>query len=517
MNKVMELQKLSTGEQDFAIIRNTHRVYVDKTSFIYQLLCDSSKFFFLSRPRRFGKSLLINTLKEIFSGNKQHFQGLFIEDKIEWKTYPVLHFDFSNIDFKGKGLEKAIQDRLKEIGQLYQITFEETAIGSKFKELIVKLREKTGEQVVILIDEYDKPITEYLEANNSEKSAEQRDILRSFYSILKGSSEHIKFFFMTGISRFTKVSIFSDLNNLTDLTFKEKYATLCGYTIEEIEHYFSAHLSYVAQRRKLNDMQVREEMKSWYNGYSWDGESRVYNPHSILQLLDSQQFENFWFDSGTPKFLIELLRKDFRFDLKDTLVDMGTFNNYDITNLNADTILFQTGYLTIKEKRKYDVFVLEYPNREVEQSMLQYLLADYAHTTRSALATNLITSLDNNNLYDFTTTINTLFTSIPVYIFLSDREAYYHSIIFIAIKLCGFYIDAEVSHSIGRLDAVMRVENRLYIFEFKLDKTADEALAQIHEKGYAQPYLGQGLEIYLVGINFSSQTKKVQEYKVENI
>jgi hypothetical protein len=512
----MQLQKLSTGEQDFASLIKTDKIYVDKTSFLFQLLLEGAKFIFLSRPRRFGKSLLVSTLKQIFLGNKQHFKGLFIEDKLEWKTYPVIHFDFSLIRFKEEGLIKSVHFRLDQIASSYQIDLQRDSIGGKFEELIYKLKEKTGENVVILIDEYDKPITEYLEFGK--EAVEQRDILRSFYGIIKGSSEYIHFFFLTGISRFSKMSIFSELNNLTDLSFSEKYHNLCGYTKEELEKYFPAHIQAVADRRGLTYEQTWEEMKLWYNGYSWDGVQKVYNPFSILQFLGSQQFDNYWFQSGTPKFLIQLLKPQLRYELRNIQVDMGTFNAYDITNLNIETLLFQTGYLTVREITKFGKFILEYPNKEVSQSMMQYLLIDYSQNARgSAISTNLIEAIEANDLEKFIETINTLFASIPAEIFIQHKESYFHSILYLAVKLCGFYVQAEVRQSKGRIDALLKHQNRMYLFECKLDGSAESAIEQIKEKGYANAYLNQGLEIYLLGINFSSQTKEVIEWKIEQI
>jgi hypothetical protein len=512
----MQLQKLSTGEQDFASLIKTDKIYVDKTSFLFQLLLEGAKFIFLSRPRRFGKSLLVSTLKQIFLGNKQYFKGLFIEDKLEWKTYPVIHFDFSNMGFKEIGLVNSIENRLSEIAKFYDVKLELNGIGLRFKELVIKLKEKTGENVVILIDEYDKPITEYLEFGK--EAVEQRDILRSFYGIIKGNSEHIHFFFLTGISRFSKMSIFSELNNLTDLSFSEKYHNLCGYTKEELEHYFPAHIQAVADRRGLTYEQTWEEMKRWYNGYSWDGVQKVYNPFSILQFLGSQQFDNYWFQSGTPKFLIQLLKPQLRYELRNIQVDMGTFNAYDITNLNIETLLFQTGYLTVKRKDELGDFELSYPNKEVEQSMIQFLLMDYSQgATSPAIAKNLIRAIKSNDFEQFIQAINTLFASIPAEIFIQNKESYFHSILYLAVKLCGFYVQAEVRQSKGRIDALLKHQNRMYLFECKLDGSAESAIEQIKEKGYANAYLNQGLEIYLLGINFSSQTKEVIEWKIEKI
>jgi len=512
----MELQKLSTGQQDFVTLRNRNLIYVDKTSFILELLKTENSFFFLSRPRRFGKSLFISTLKQVFLGNKQYFKGLFIEDKIDWKTYPVLHFDFSNIGFQSLGLQKAIDRRLNQLAESYNIVFKEEAINTKFQQLIVDLHKKTGLQVVILIDEYDKPITDVLEIGENQKTIEHREILRMFYGIIKGCSEHIKFFFMTGISRFSKVSLFSDLNNLTDLTFNKYYNNICGYTKDELESYFTLHIKQLADENEMSFSETIEQIKTWYNGYSWNGKERVYNPFSILQCLDAKNFGNYWFDSGTPKFLVELLRNRLQYDLRNISADIATFNSYDITNLHTITLLFQTGYLTVKQKDDLEVFVLGYPNKEVEQSMLKYLLVGFSRNEDgTVLAKGLIRALQAHDLAKFIETINILFSSIPSQIFIDNKEAYYHSIIYMAIRLCGFHIQAEVNHAKGRLDAVMKIENRVYIFEFKLDKTAEEAIKQIHEKQYAKAYLGQGLEIYLVGINFSSQKKEVEAYLVE--
>jgi hypothetical protein len=512
----MQLQRLSTGQQDFVTLRTTDRLYVDKTMFAHQLITNGNSFYFLSRPRRFGKSLFINTLKEIFLGNKQYFKGLFIEDKIEWKTYPVLHFDFSLIRFKEEGLVKAITFRLGQIAHSYQITLERESIGGKFEELILKLKEKTGENVVILIDEYDKPITEYLEFGQA--ANEQRDILRSFYGIIKGSSAHIRFFFLTGISRFIKVSIFSELNNLTDLSFHKAYHNICGYTKDELESYFHAHLQKAAVENNLSFEELLEQVKLWYNGYSWDGIQKVYNPFSILQFLDSQQFGNYWFESGTPKFLIQLLKPEFRYELKNTSVSMGTFNAYDITNLNIETLLFQTGYLTIKSKDDLGRFILDYPNKEVDESMQQYLLINYSESAVSpAIALNMVDAIRENNIDKLIDTVNTLFASIPAEIFIKNKESYFHSILHISFRLCGFHINSEVRQSKGRVDALLKYKSRVYLFEFKLDGSAESAIAQIKEKAYANAYLNQGLEIYLLGINFSSIDKEVAEWKVEKL
>lgn len=509
------MQTLPTGEQEFINIRNRNSLYIDKTAFAYQLMT-SHNYYFLSRPRRFGKSLFVNTLKEIFLGNKQHFKGLFIEDKIEWKKYPVVYIDFSKINFKDYGLPLAIEKEITKIAESYNLILKEEKIGGKFRELIEKLHANTGEQVVILVDEYDKPITEYLE--NGKTASEQRDILKSFYSIIKGSSAHLRFFFLTGISRFSKVSVFSDLNNLVDLTFQKKYNNICGYTPEDLNTHFADRITLAAQENKMSIEECKAKIKEWYNGYSWDGENRVYNPFSILNFFGDNTFKNYWFATGTPTFLIKLLRPSFRFNLENIPVSPAAFDNYKVEKLEPIALLFQTGYLTVKSISATNTYILDYPNREVENSLMQYLLVDYARKSDSAIIyDSIISSIQNHNLELFIETMNLLFSSIPSHLFIRKKESYFHSILFIALKLAGFYISAEVNQAVGRLDAVLGYQNRIYVMEFKLDESADAALAQIHKRNYAKAYLNQNKEIYLLGINFSSVLKKVEDWKIEKI
>jgi hypothetical protein len=512
------LPLLPTGQQDFSTLRTENLVYVDKTEFIYKLLTKQVPFFFLSRPRRFGKSLLINTLKELFAGRKELFQKLYIYDKIDWITYPIIHIDCSKLGFKELGMKYALENRLKEIAKEYQIQLNENALGLLFAELIKKLFEKTNLKVVILVDEYDKPITDVLEQGDNKQAHENREVLRMFYSIVKGSSAYIRFMFLTGITRFTKVSLFSDLNNLVDITFDDNFHNLLGYTQNELESYFQEHIHAIAQKQNISTSQLLTTIKSWYNGYSWNGSDKVYNPFSILRFLDSGKFMNYWFESGTPKMLINLLRKEWLYDLRNLKASMSLISNFDIDNLNPETLLFQTGYLTISEVDKYDRFVLNYPNKEVEQSMLQYLLADYAHNQRNvALSYEIITAIENNDMDYLCQTLNQLFAAIPYQIFQNHSEAYFHSIIFIALKLCGYYIESEVSVATGRIDAVLTYENRIYLFEFKLDQNASIALEQIQNKDYFKKYLHAGKELYLVGINFSSAKKEIESCEVRKM
>ncbi len=504
---MQQLQPLSTGQQEFSVIRTQGMTYVNKTAFILRILQTMQSFFFLSRARRLGKSLFINTLKELFLGKKELFEGLYIYDKIQWETYPVLHFDFNNIDFKNKGLGQAIYDRLTAIAASYGIELQEKTIGSMFAELMATLHEKTGKQVVILIDEYDKPTTDVLEVGNNAKAHEHRNILRSFYGVVKGSSAHIRLFFMTGISRFSKLSLLSDLNNLTDLTYFSDFHNICGYTQEELETNFTPHLQHVADYQGVSLEELLQQVKRWYNGYSWNGKARVYNPYSVLRFLDAKEFRNYWFDSGTPKFLIEILKSRMVYDISETQVTMAEADNFDIDNLSPETLLFQTGYLTVKEIDEFRIYTLAYPNLEVEESMTQYIPAAYAGNNKTSLAYEIVIVAEKNDIEELIQTINTPFAAIPYQLLDQHRERYFHAIIFLAFKLCGFYIQSEISMAAGCIDAVMHYENRIYVFEFKLNDSAENALQQIRQKGCYNAYRNEGKEIYLLGIGFDGQTK----------
>ncbi len=512
------LPVLSTGEQNYEELRNRECIYVDKTPLIYRLIyVQKSKFNFLARPRRFGKSLLISTLKAIFESKQHLFEGLFIEDKIEWEKYPVIHFDFSKMGFRDIGLQKAIEKTLDENAAKYGVALQEFGIGLRFAELMQKLHEKTGKQVVVLIDEYDKPITDVLEVGKNEKAHDHRDILRTFYSVVKGNSEHIRFFFLTGIARFSKVSLFSDLNNLTDLANEKDYHNLLGYTQTELETYFQPHIHFIAEEQKITTEELLQKIKFWYNGFSWNGEDKLYNPYSILRFLSARVFDNFWFDSGTPKFLIVHLKAQMKYKIGKMTLLKTEAENFDIDNLSVETLLFQTGYLAVRGEDRTGRLILDYPNNEVELSMTQHILQSFAHATKSSMALDITIAVQNHDMELLIETINVLFAAIPYQLFDQHKEKYFHAILFLSFKLCGFFIESEVSVSTGRIDAVMKYENRVYIFEFKLNDTAENAIKQIHEKGYYKAYLQESKEIYLVGISFSSKTKEVEGWLLEKM
>ncbi|MCS6833245.1 MAG: ATP-binding protein [Flammeovirgaceae bacterium] len=515
---MQELPRLPVGEQDFEKIRRSGMVYVDKTGFIYRMINSGVSFYFVSRPRRFGKSLLVSTLKEIFLGKRELFEGLYIYDKISWESFPVIHIDFSNIGFRDIGLVEAIDRNINQWASFYEVSLQARGIGLKFSELIQKLYVKSGRGVVILIDEYDKPLTDVLESHEMSRVREHREVLRNFYSVVKGNSGCIRFFFLTGITRFTKVSLFSDLNNLTDLTFFSDFHGMLGYTQEEIRLYFRGHIEWLSCHQGRDYEAVLKEIREWYDGYSWNGRDRVYNPYSVLRFLFQGEFQNFWFESGTPKFLIGQLKEKMRYDLSEVSVNMGIINNFDINDLNLETLLFQTGYLTIVRKDEIGGFVLGYPNKEVEQSMLQYLITAFSDNSLSSrIAEDIALSVRQGDMGLFVETLNRLFSGIAGEIFLSKKEAYYHSVVYLALKLSGYHVGCEVRTSRGRIDAVMWYGGCCYVFEFKLDDSVENAIKQIREKRYYEPFVGRGHRIFLVGINFSSERKEVDGWLMEEL
>lgn len=367
------MKKLSLNRQEFREVINDDCIYVDKTRLIHSII-NSGKSFFLSRPRRFGKSLLINTFKELFLGNKELFKDTWIYDQIQWNTYPVLKLDFSALAYKELGLARALSQELTSIGKTYEIALEQTTPAAQLRELIEKLSHKHG-KVVVLVDEYDKPISDYID--QIETAEDHRDRLKSFYGSLKSLDSHLKFVFITGVSKFSKVSIFSDLNHLTDLTLSRIGSTLLGYTRNELVTYFPHYLTQVQQLNNLSEDTLFEKMASTYNGYSWDGQNFVYNPFSIQSFFHEGSFHHFWFATGTATFLVKALMSAGKLpqDLSPCQVTFPFFDKFELQNMDLVSLLFQTGYLTIKEiDHDYQTYTLAFPNGEVEAAFLNNLL-----------------------------------------------------------------------------------------------------------------------------------------------
>ncbi len=504
--KITMARKYPVGLQDFDKIRTQGYVYVDKTQYVWKLAEDGG-YYFLSRPRRFGKSLFVSTMDYLFKGRKDLFEGLYIYDKWDWaQTNPVINISFNNIGHQTLGLEKAIQQSLDQTAEQYGCSFVQTSIDQKFKELIEKLSVQFG-KVEVLIDEYDKPIIDYLGSDEAgmAKAKENRDILKSFYSILKNADPFLKLVFITGVSKFSKVSIFSDLNNLNDLTLDGYFGGCCGITQTELDNYFG-------EEQQIFD---KAAIKKWYNGYNWKSADSVYNPFSLLNFFTKADFANYWFATGTPTFLTNLAKKYEKYDFETIKVRDTQLNAYDIEHLQLIPLMFQTGYLTIKNYIEDDgIYELSYPNEEVRQSYLEMLADSYSHSQNDPiviLATEMRDALKVCNMAKVESIFNTIFKSIPYQIWQNENEHYYHAIIHLTFRLLGIYVESEVQSADGRLDALVRLEKYVYCFEFKLDKTAEFALQQIKDKGYLQPYFHSGKTCIGIGLNFSSATKKVEK------
>ena len=509
------MKRYPIGIQDFSELRKGGFVYVDKTKDIFDLV-SSGKYFFLSRPRRFGKSLLLSTLKYLFLGRRDLFKGLWVdrEASFEWAEHPVLHLSFSSAGYKDIGLEEALLRLVQENAELNGVTLKTVGLSGRFRELIHQLG--SGERkVVILFDEYDKPLIDYLD--HLEQAQAHREILKNFFSVIKDSDPYIRLLLITGVSKFSKVSLFSDLNHLEDLTINPYAATIAGYTQAELEQVFSEEIDMLAKNFKVNREEMTGQIRNWYNGYRWFGEETVYNPFSILNLVKSRDFRNFWWETGTPTFLLKALEKEFVYDMTAVKAGNSTFESYTLENLNWRSLMFQTGYLTIKH---YDpstrIYTLGYPNLEVFDAMSQHLLATYRH--REASETQIIyaelkEALDEGNLHRMIEQVNIVFSTIPQPIFLEKREAFFHAVMHLTFQGLGLITQSEVVTAHVRADCVVHSKSGIYILEFKLDGSASSALEQIRDKQYGNRFLNQGKTVIAVGINFSSEKKAVEEWE----
>lgn len=516
------MKKLPLGIQSFSKLIEGDYIYVDKTKDIYGLFAEGGQYYFLSRPRRFGKSLLISTLSELFSGNKELFKGLWIYDKIQWEKHPVIHIDFTKINYETpEALKTSLKKWLDTIAQAYGIALDKgSAYQERFAELIEKL--SVNGSVVVLVDEYDKPIIDFVE--NREIAEANRKILANFFVILKPADQYLKFAFLTGVSKFSRVSVFSGLNNLRDITLSKQFSTLLGYTHEELLHYFGGYLDRLADEMDMDKSSLVEKAREWYNGYSWDGKHFIYNPFSILNLFNENTFGNYWFASGTPTFLTKLVkRQSGTLPALDRLpVTDYAFDSYDVDRMEIAPLLFQTGYLTIKEiflkndERKYR---LDYPNREVKQSFLTYLFREFTRQDvvfSTRILERIAKTVRDDDPEGLIRELTSLFASIPYQLFTGANEAFYHMVVYLVLKLSGAVIVSEAPTNLGRMDAVLETEKKVYIMEFKMGSER-EAIDQIKEKNYHEKYLNTGKEIVLLGIGFHREKRNIGGYVMETL
>jgi len=538
------MKKLPIGIQDFGEIRARNYYYVDKTYFVWKLT-EEGKYYFLSRPRRFGKSLFVSTLKHAFEGKKELFEGLFLYDKWDWsQKYPVILIDFSAQKVKTpEELESFIMNRLMEIASYYRESITSKTYYEAFYELIKKLSKHN--KVVVLIDEYDKPVLDNIE--NQELARECREVLKGFYQVIKPADPYLKFVFLTGVSKFSKMSIFSGLNNLNDITLNIKYAEICGYTQSELENVFSDR---ILDLKKEFGEKILEDIKFWYNGYSWGGEP-LYNPFDILLFFENKRFKAFWFETGTPEFLIKLIREKRYYvpDLERLKVGEEILEAFDVGTIKLEALLFQTGYLTIKEIERFNfgmqIYTLGYPNFEVKVALNSHILNELIRSDEKIYETKQVLRelIERNDFEGMRELFYSFFASIPYDWYrknqLSGYEGYYASVFYAYFVSSGFDVRVEDTTSKGKIDMTVLYKDRAYIFEFKVVdieggsvvlrgkrkvkgkkgkglKKRSDALLQIKEKRYWEKYSGSK-EIYIVGVEFESASRNIVGFEWERI
>lgn len=513
------MKKLPLGITTFEKITNKKEnyVYIDKTNIAYKLINEGT-YFFLSRPRRFGKSLFINTLNEIFQANKKLFQGLEIEKQWDWETsYPVIHLEFNTGDFSSKeGIQQRILNLLDNHKKKHSVECESNKdIPFYFTNLIQSIYEHYHQKVVILIDEYDKPILDNI--TNTGLAKQAREVLKYFYSVIKSNDQYLKFVFITGVSKFSKMNLFSGLNNLEDITTKPEYATICGFTHQDLQCGFEEYLNNI----DLN------KVKQWYNGYNYFGEP-VYNPYDILLFLSNHcEFKNYWWSTGNPSFLIEKLKEQNYYipDLENIVVTEEILNTFDVENINLVALLWQTGYLTFADKTLHfdDTYryKLKVPNKEIQKSLNQ-LFIDYLtdQPIKSLENQNQIYQALSNDINQLKPVLTSLFATIPYNNYankiIANYEGYYSSVVFTYLMSLGFPCIAEDVTNTGRIDLTIHLPQRIIIFEFKVDKK-EQALKQIKEKCYVEKYLNEGKPVFIVGICFDSKHKNIVEFESKQV
>jgi hypothetical protein len=512
------MKNLPIGIQTFANIREDNYLYVDKTAYLHKLVT-SGRVYFLSRPRRFGKSLTLSTLDALFKGRKELFEGLYIYDKWDWnKKYPVIRIDWTLVSHKTpEEIEEDLPAVLRSKADNAGVHLTRKHASGCFGELIEQMHLKTGEKVIILIDEYDVPVLDAMDKSSEELKA-MRESLHDIYKVMKGSDEHIQFVFLTGVSKFSGLSIFSALNNVKDITLSEEYSTMCGITQDELENNFSEHLEVAAKKLSVTHKKLLADIRRWYNGYSWDGTTSVYNPFGTLLFFSENRFKNYWFQTGTPTFLIELIKKrnDLESFLQPVLASDAVFSGYDPERLETIPLLFQTGYLTIKAINWEDnrpTYQLEPPNLEVREAFIDHLFKTYADLPMeemTRLHTNMrrqIKTCDNKGLEQ---SLKSMIARVPNKLHIK-RESYYHSLLLLWLHFLGFEPQGESSTNIGVIDAVWKSSNITVITEVKysdkktLAKLLDEASKQIHDRKYYEAYLTETNKMILLSVAFSGK------------
>ena len=504
------LRKLPVDISTFSELRQSNYVYIDKTKYVYDMITQGRRYF-LSRPRRFGKSLLVSTLKEVLTAHKELFDGLWISDSdYDWKEYGVINLDFSNLTASGmESFRTHLKDALRAVARSYNVVVEEDHYDANLllKKIIYALFERFG-RVAILIDEYDSQILKTL--HNKELAREIRDEIQQFFTTIKSLDAYVQFVFITGVSSFAKAGLFSGINNLQILTLRDEYAAICGYTDKEVDYYFRDHITAWADKNGTSYDDLRQQIKTWYNGYSFGYNiDKVYNPFSLMNALVEKQFKNFWFQSGTPTFLVEMLKKEYKtLDLDNLIATQDFLGIFDVDTIPLISLMFQAGYLTIVD---YDTdsqnYTLDFPNSEVRIAMQKYLLAVFAHTdavTTQRIFSQLFVAFNNQDMEKIVDLLQQLFAHVPYQLHMK-QEKFYHTVLIMMLLGAGIKFHAEYSTSHGRIDLVLELPKVLYVVEIKFNDTAENALAQIEERRYYERFMVENKPLILLGIAFKRE------------
>ena len=510
--------KYPIGVQNFEKIRRDGFLYIDKTELIYKLVNESC-YYFLSRPRRFGKSLLISTLEAYFQGKKELFKGLAIDTlEKEWTARPVLHIDLNARQYENAdSLRQELNKHLELWETAYNSPYGDRALEERFYHVIRLAHEQTGHRVAILVDEYDKPLLQAI--GNKPLQEEYRNILKPFYGVLKTMDGHIRFAMLTGVTKFGKVSVFSDLNNLKDISMLPQYASLCGLTESEIHRYMEEGIQNLAATQHLTYDGTCRKLKVLYDGYHFSpGSEGIYNPFSILRAMDSGIFGSYWFETGTPTYLVTLLKQG-KCDLSEMASAVTDVETLDSIYGDDEPIpvIYQSGYLTIKGYNpRFESYTLGFPNKEVEEGFMKFLVPYYTPIRKSATNFEIqkfVREIETGNVDAFMTRLQSFMADTP-YELIRDQELHYQNVLFIVSKLLGFYVQAEYRTSQGRIDLLLQTDKYVYIMEFKLEGSAEDALKQIEDRNYAAPFASDSRKVLKVGINFSAQSRNIDKWIV---
>lgn len=511
--------KYPIGIQDFVKLRQGGFAYVDKTKFVYKL-ADEGSYYFLSRPRRFGKSLFLSTLEAYFLGRKELFEGLAIYDmEKEWKSHPIFYIDLNTANFRDENsLYEVLNSHVSVWEEKYGAREYETTLALRFKGVIARAAEKEGRGVVILIDEYDKPILQTL--RNEELQEKHRSLLKSFYSVLKTQDRYIRFAFITGVTKFGKVSVFSDLNNLMDISMDQRYISICGMTQNELLYNFREGIEQLGEAYGDTEEETLNKLKIRYDGYHFEEDTvGIYNPFSVLNTLAKLRYKDYWFETGTPTFLVDLLKMhNYRLlDITREKVSGDVINSVDSMSTNPIPMIYQSGYLTIKGyDERFKKYRLGFPNKEVEEGFLNFLLPLYTSAGNNSpfMVDEFVQDVESGNPERFMQRMKAFFADTS-YQVVGNAELYFQNAMYLVFKIMGFYTQVERPTSDGRIDAIIQTPDYIYIIECKLDRTADEALRQINDSNYAAPFAMDKRRIYKIGVNFSSQTRGVEQWIIE--